>query len=201
MTSSLADSPWRRSPVFPCSLLHVQSIPAGFGDLVAVSDVSVQVSPGESWSPSSDATGRRKVDHVARHRGHAGGSFRCGPSRWQQRDVVARRAQNNPGHELRAGGHAGSSGGARSSRTLRLGTYPLWLSRAVLQAETGRYSSSVFPCSRRTSNIRAHQLSGGPAAASRHRAGTDGRAARAAPGRAFGWTVTGHVQLVIEVVD
>ena len=44
MTSSLADSSVAQEPG---PRLLVQSISAGFGDLVAVSDVSVQVSPGE----------------------------------------------------------------------------------------------------------------------------------------------------------
>jgi branched-chain amino acid transport system ATP-binding protein len=157
MTSSIADPSQVREPSSGL-LLDVQSISAGYGDLLAVRDVSVQVSAGElvaviGRNGAGKSTTLLAIAGVLKAR--AGGIFLDGNdvTSWpvvrritlgmscvpEGRQVFRRRTV---------------------TENLELGTYPLRLSRSERKL---RLESTFerFPLLAQNRNVRAHQLSGG----------------------------------------
>jgi branched-chain amino acid transport system ATP-binding protein len=157
MTSSLADRSAAQESG-PRLLLDVQSISAGYGDLIAVRDVSVQASPGElvaivGRNGAGKSTTLLAIAGMLKVRSGAVVLDGSNVTTWP----VVRR--------ITAGMSCVPEGRQVFRRrtvteNLELGTYPLRLRRAV-RKERLESTLERFPMLAENRNVRAHQLSGG----------------------------------------
>ena len=199
MTSSLADALRGHTNLVRALLLDVQSISAGYGDLIAVRDVSVQVSAGELVAvigPQRAGKSTTLLAIAGMLKARSGTVFLDGNdvTSWpvvrritlgmscvpEGRQVFRRRTV---------------------TENLELGTYPLRLSRS--ERKLGLESTfERFPLLAQNRNVHGRPAQRGPAAGSRHRAGADAATAGSAPGRAFSRACHRVCSdLVLEVVD
>jgi branched-chain amino acid transport system ATP-binding protein len=157
VTSSLAERPKANEPR-PGPLLDVQSISAGYGDLIAVRNVSVQVSAGELVA----IIGRNGVGKSTTLLAIAGVlKARTGSIVLDGTDVTTRSVVRRINLGLCCVPEGRQIFRRRSvTENLALGTYPLRLSRGSRQQRIEQ-TFERFPLLADKRNIRADQLSGG----------------------------------------
>jgi branched-chain amino acid transport system ATP-binding protein len=157
MTSGLADRSTAQEPG-PRPLLDVQSISAGYGDLIAVRDVSVQVSAGELVA----IIGRNGVGKSTTLLAIAGMlKARSGAVVLDGKDVTSWPVVRRITQGMSCVPEGRQVFRRRTvTENLDLATYPLRLSRAVRKQ---RIESTLerFPLLAQNRSVRAHQLSGG----------------------------------------
>jgi len=157
VTSSLAERP-KADESSPGPLLDVQSITAGYGDLIAVRDVSVQVSAGELVA----IIGRNGVGKSTTLLAVAGVlKARTGSIVLDGTDVTTRSVVQRITLGLSCVPEGRQIFRRRSvTENLELGTYPLRLSRSDRQQRIEQ-TYQRFPLLADKRNSRADQLSGG----------------------------------------
>lgn len=157
MTSSLAERP-RAEESRPGPLLDVQAISAGYGDLIAVRDVSVQVSAGElvaiiGRNGAGKSTTLLAIAGVLRV--HSGSVVLDG------HDVTSRSVVRRITLGLSCVPEGRQVFRRRTvTENLALGTYPLRLGRGDRHERLER-AFARFPLLAENRNVRADQLSGG----------------------------------------
>jgi branched-chain amino acid transport system ATP-binding protein len=142
----------------PRPLLDVQSVSAGYGDLMAIRDVSVQVSAGELVAIIG-RNGAGKSTTLLTIAGML--KARSGAVVLDGSDVTSRSVT----HRIASGLSCVPEGRQVFRRrtvteNLALGTYPLRLHRADRRARLER-AFARFPTLAENRSVRAHQLSGG----------------------------------------
>jgi branched-chain amino acid transport system ATP-binding protein len=157
MTSSLAERP-KAGEARPGPLLDVQSISTGYGDLIAVRDVSVQVSAGELVA----IIGRNGAGKSTTLLAIAGLlKARSGSILLDGADVTSRSVVRRITLGLSCVPEGRQIFRRRTvTENLELGTYPLRLRRADRQQRIDR-TFGRFPLLAANRTVRADQLSGG----------------------------------------